>query len=146
MKWDTPKNLPDGIVLAFDFGMKRIGVAVGQTVTKTANTYGMLKAEQGEPDWQQVQAIMDEWKPMALVVGIPLNMDGTEQTIGKRAEAFAQMLEEHTSLPVYAVDERLTTVEARERIFEQEGYKGLQKASVDAMAAKIMLEAWLHML
>jgi putative Holliday junction resolvase len=144
MKWDTPDKLPDGIVLAFDFGMKRIGVAVGQTVTKTARSYGMLKAEQGEPNWQQVQSIIKEWQPIALVVGIPLNMDGTEQKITQHAKDFAQALNEHTKLPVYGVDERLTTVEARDRIFEQEGYKGLQKASVDAMAAKIILESWLR--
>lgn len=143
MKWDTPKQLPDGIVIAFDFGMKRIGVAVGQTVTKTANAHSMLKAEQGEPNWQQVQSLIDEWKPIALVVGIPLNMDGSEQSITARARTFADSLASHCQLPVYGVDERLTTIEARERIFEQEGYKGLQKASVDAMAAKIMLEAWL---
>ncbi len=138
--------MPEGIVLAFDFGMKRIGVAVGQTVTKTANAYGMLKAEQGQPNWQALQKIIDEWNPIALIVGMPLNMDGSEQPITKKAKAFAEAIEEHTKLPVYAIDERLTTVEARDRIFEQEGYKGLQKASVDAMAAKIMLEAWLHAL
>lgn len=136
--------MPEGIILAFDFGMKRIGVAVGQTVTKTANTYGMLKAEQGKPNWDQVQHIIDEWKPIALVVGVPFNMDGSEQQITQKAKNFADALEEHLKLPVYGIDERLTTIEARDRIFEQEGYKGLQKASIDAMAAKVMLEAWLH--
>ncbi len=146
MQWDPPKQLPDGIILGFDFGMKRIGVAVGQTVTKTASAYGMLKAEQGVPDWQKVQRIIDEWKPIALVIGLPFNMDGSNQAITEKAQAFGDALESRFKLPVYGVDERLTTIEARDRIFEKAGYKGLQKASVDAMAAKIILEAWLHTL
>lgn len=144
MKSGTPNPLPEGIILGFDFGTKRIGVAVGQTVTKTANPYGMLKANQGQPNWDQVAKIIEEWQPVALVVGIPLNMDGTEQAVTQAAKKFANRLEGRFNLPVYGVDERLTTVEARDRVFQDEGYKGLQKTAIDAMAAKIILEAWLQ--
>lgn len=139
---DTPK--PQGIIVAFDFGLKRIGVAVGQTVTRTANPEGMVPADNGEPRWDLLEQIIRTWRPKALVVGIPLNMDGTEQPITLRARAFMAQLQERIQLPVFGVDERLTTVEARARLFEAGGYKAIQKSSVDAMAAKILLEAWLE--
>lgn len=141
-----PEQLDDGIVMAFDFGLKRIGVAVGQTVTKTANPHTMIKAKDGVPNWDDVGRLIKEWKPIALVVGIPLNMDGTEQPMSQRAKKFANRLADRFKLPVYPVDERLTTRVAREAIFQQGGYKALQEDSVDAMAAKIMLEAWLSSL
>jgi putative Holliday junction resolvase len=144
MMLDT-HNLPtEGIVLGFDFGTKKIGVAVGQTVTKTANPLGLLRANQGEPVWASVKKIIDEWQPIALVVGIPLNMDGTRQPVTNQAEHFVEALKSRFHLPVYGIDERLTTVEARDRIFQEQGYKGLQKTAIDAIAAKIILEAWLQ--
>lgn len=135
---------PEGIIIGFDFGLRRIGVAVGQTVTKTAHAEGMVPAEKGEPRWDMLEALIKKWRPKALVVGIPLNMDGTEQPITLRARAFMQILSERLGLPVFGVDERLTTIEARARVFESGGYKALQKTSIDAMAAKILLEAWLE--
>lgn len=134
----------EGIVLGFDFGTKKIGVAVGQTVTKTGNPLGLLRANQGEPRWESIQKLIDEWQPVALVVGIPLNMDGTRQPVTNLAERFAKQLEARFNLPVFGVDERLTTVEARDRVFQEQGYKGLQKTAMDAVAAKIILEAWLQ--
>ncbi len=139
-----PDMRPEGIIIGFDFGLRRIGVAVGQTVTKTAHAEGMVPAEKGEPRWDMLEALIKKWRPKALVVGIPLNMDGTEQPITLRARAFMQILSERLGLPVFGVDERLTTIEARARVFESGGYKALQKTSIDAMAAKILLEAWLE--
>jgi putative Holliday junction resolvase len=141
---DTPDPTLEGIILGFDFGTKKIGVAVGQTVTKTANPLGLLRANQGEPRWESVQKLIEEWQPVALVVGIPLNMDGTRQRVTAQAEQFAKALKERFQLPVFGVDERLTTVEARDRVFQEQGYKGLQKTAMDAVAAKIILEAWLQ--
>lgn len=141
---DTPDPTLEGIILGFDFGTKKIGVAVGQTVTKTANPLGLLRANQGEPRWESVQKLIEEWQPVALVVGIPLNMDGTRQRVTVQAEKFAEALKERFHLPVFGVDERLTTVEARDRVFQEQGYKGLQKTAMDAVAAKIILEAWLQ--
>jgi len=141
---DTHDLPTEGIVLGFDFGTKKIGVAVGQTVTKTANPLGLLRANQGEPVWASVKKIIDEWQPIALVVGIPINMDGTRQRVTHQAEHFVEELKSRFHLPVYGIDERLTTVEARDRIFQEQGYKGLQKTAIDAIAAKIILEAWLQ--
>lgn len=139
---DTPK--PQGIIVAFDFGLKRIGVAVGQTITRTATPEGMVPAESGDPRWELIEKIVRQWRPKAFVVGVPLNMDGTEQPMTVNARAFIERLHTRMGLPVYGVDERLTTIEARARLFESGGYKAIQKSSVDAMAAKILLEAWLE--
>lgn len=130
------------ILLSFDFGMKRIGVAVGQRITKTANPLVTLAAKSGEPDWKQVDALVKKWRPDAFIVGIPLNMDGTDQPITHAARHFAQSLITHYELPVHEMDERLTTKAAREELFEAGGYKALQSGEVDQFAAKILLENW----
>lgn len=130
------------ILIGFDFGMKRIGVAVGQTVTQTARPLVTLAAKQGIPHWQQIAALVKKWHPDALVVGIPLNMDGTDQAISVQARTFAEQLREHFVLPVYEMDERLTTKDARERLFDQGGFKALQDGQVDQVAAQLILQNW----
>ena len=94
------------ILLGFDFGMKRIGVAVGQTVTKTARPLETLKAKQGVPHWEKILKLIKTWQPDALIVGIPLNMDGTPQPLTEAAEQFANELKKRFELPVYGIDER----------------------------------------
>ena len=129
-------------IVAFDFGMKRIGVAVGQTITQSARPLDLLHAKNGEPNWQVVADVIAKWRPQALVVGIPLNMDGTEQRITNHAREFAAKLGEKLNLPVFEIDERLTTKDARERLFEQGGYKALQGGQVDCVAAQLILQNW----
>ncbi len=131
-------------LLAFDFGMKRIGVAVGQTFTRTANPLVILNAQQGIPNWQQVADLIKSWCPHALIVGIPLNMDGTPQPLSKAAQNFAKNLQERYHLPVYEVDERLSTKAARDEVFTQGGYRALQKKSIDSVAAQIILMDWMN--
>lgn len=121
--------------LCFDYGEKRIGLAVGQAVTGTATPLAIIKVRNRGPDWEGIAAMIDRWRPDALVVGHPLNMDGTRQELTDRAERFGRALAGRYRLPVYLADERLTTVEARSR-------SGLREA-VDAVAAQIILEAWL---
>lgn len=130
------------ILLAFDFGTKRIGVAVGQTVTNTARPLDTIKATEGNPDWSVVDKIVKIWHPDALIVGIPLNMDGTEQWITEIARNFANILRERYDIPVYGIDERLTTRDARDQIFAKGGYKALQKSQIDSIAAQLILETW----
>lgn len=130
------------ILIAFDFGMKRIGVAVGQTVTQTARPLDTIQAKEGEPNWQAISKLIKKWLPDALVVGIPLNMDGSEQPITLHAKEFAELLREEFGLPVYEVDERLTTKDARERLFAQGGYQALQDGQVDRVAAQLILQNW----
>lgn len=131
------------ILLGFDFGMKRIGVAVGQTITQTARPLVTLKANQGIPQWEELNKLIQIWRPDALVVGIPLNMDGTEQPLTQAAQQFSVELKQHYALPVYGIDERLSTKAARERLFEQGGYKALQEGQVDSVAAQLILQNWL---
>ena len=132
------------IVLGFDFGMKRIGVAVGQAITKSARPLITLKANQGIPQWEVLNKLIKTWQPDALVVGIPLNMDGTEQPLTQAAYAFSNELQQRYELPVYGMDERLSTKDARERLFNQGGYKALQKGQVDSVAAQLILQNWLE--
>ena len=114
-------------LLGFDFGMKRIGVAVGQTLTCTANPLTILNAQDGVPIWQQITDLIKEWHPQVLVVGVPLNMDGTRQFTSAAAQNFAKTLQERYHLPVYQVDERLSTIAARNEVFNKGGYRALQK-------------------
>lgn len=129
--------------LGFDFGTQSIGVACGQNVTNSAQALDALPAQNGQPDWSQIEALIVQWQPVALVTGLPLNMDGSEQEMTARARKFAKRLHGRFGLPSHTIDERLTTVEAKSTLFEAKGYRGLDKGKVDSEAAKIILEAWL---
>ncbi|USE36510.1 Holliday junction resolvase RuvX [Endozoicomonas sp. SCSIO W0465] len=131
-------------VLGFDFGTRNIGVATGQVITRTASALPSLQARDGIPDWNQVQALIMEWKPDAVVVGIPLNMDGSESDMSRRARKFGNRIHGRFNLPFYQADERLTSFEAKEWA-NKLGHKGHYGSNpVDAMAAQIILEAWLN--
>lgn len=135
-------NNPPKILLGFDFGMKRIGVAIGQTLTKTARPLDTIKAQAGIPNWAGMEKLIQKWLPDTLVVGIPLNMDGSDQAISQNARDFAASLREHFNLPVHETDERLTTKDARERLFAQGGFKALGDGQVDRVAAQLILQNW----
>lgn len=126
-------------LLAFDYGERRIGVAVGQTLTGTATPLATLAARHGRPDWRAVDSLVEDWKPEAVVVGLPLNMDGTEQPITARVRRFARRLQARVALPVHFADERLSTREARAR---ENG--GAPREGRDAMAAQVILEGWMR--
>lgn len=130
---DSPITL-----LCFDYGEKRIGVAVGQTLTGTATALRTLAARDGEPDWLAVAALLAEWRPDAIVVGLPLNMDGSEQRLTGRARRFARRLSQRHPMPLHFADERLSTREARGR----EGVAAPREGR-DALAAEVILEGWM---
>lgn len=100
-------------IIAFDYGLSRIGVAVGQAVTRTATPLTTLHARRGQPDWNAVEALLREWRPARLVVGLPLNMDGTTSEMAEAARAFAARLEGRYSIKTELCDERLSSFEAR---------------------------------
>ncbi|MBP2835488.1 Holliday junction resolvase RuvX [Dickeya parazeae] len=129
-------------LLAFDFGTRSIGVAIGQEITGTARPLTSLKAQDGIPDWQKVEKLLNEWQPALVIVGLPLNMDGTEQPLTARARKFSQRLQGRFGVTVELHDERLSTVEARADLFERGGFRALDKGSVDAASAVIILESW----
>ena len=133
-----------GTLLSFDFGTKSIGVAVGQRITGTARPLPAIKAQDGTPDWNLIERLLKEWQPDEIIVGLPLNMDGTEQEITVRARKFGNRLHGRFGKPVEFKDERLTTTDARARLFERGGYKALDKGSVDGVSAQLIVEAWME--
>ncbi|HET7307758.1 MAG TPA: Holliday junction resolvase RuvX [Gammaproteobacteria bacterium] len=137
---------PPTTALAFDFGLRRIGVAVGQSVTQTAGGLGVIAARDGEPDWATIERLAAEWHPRALVVGLPYNADGSEQPLTARARDFAQALGERLDLPVSLVDERLSShaAEAELKTERQAGRRRLRKGDIDSRAARLILESWLR--
>ena len=129
-------------VLAFDFGLARIGVAVGQSITSTASPLETLAAKQGVPDWSKIESLILTWKPNLLLIGEPINMDTSDQLITKKARKFANQLHGRFGLKTELMDERLSSVAAREEIFEYGGYNKLKKTKIDSVAAALILESW----
>jgi putative Holliday junction resolvase len=136
--------MPDPVYLGFDFGYKRIGVAVGQRLTATASPLPTLQAHEGVPRWELIQALIKQWRPDALIVGYPTRADGGNLYVTKPAKRFAKSLEKQFKLPVFLVDERLSTVEARAQVFAEGGYRKLKKVDLDSLAACVILEQWLQ--
>lgn len=130
-----------GTLLGFDYGTHKIGVAVGQTLTATANPLTTLSAVQQRPDWEAIARLIEEWQPEALVVGLPYEMTDREAEVAERAKRFARQLHGRFHLPVHMVDERLTSREAWNRL-GREAHRDVTR--VDAMAAKLILETWLN--
>ena len=128
--------------LAFDFGTKSIGCAVGQSITGTAQSLPAFKVQDGIPNWGAIEKCLKEWKPDVVVVGLPLNMDGTEQDLTLRARKFANRLQGRFGVNVQLQDERLTTTEARSEIFDRGGFRALKKGKVDGISACLILESW----
>lgn len=132
-------------LLGIDFGIKRIGIAVGQTLTKSANPIAVLKANHGEPNWEDIKTLMVTWRVDAVVVGIPYNMDGSEQPLTQVTRQFIKKLRGHITVPIYTIDERLTSVEAKQQLFDQGHLKEVVSTQqLDSYAAKLILEQWLQ--
>jgi len=135
---------PAFTALAFDFGLVKIGVAVGQSLTGTAQALAPLKARDGTPAWEQIETLLKEWQPQVLVVGLPLNMDDTDNDITVRARRFANRLLGRFGIAHVLWDERLSTREAKEIAFEH-GHRGnFYEAPVDSFAAQLILESWFN--
>jgi len=131
-------------ILGFDFGKKSIGVAIGQEVTGTASPLPSLAARDGIPDWSKIEAIYQEWQPQLVIVGLPLNMDGTNQDITHAARKFGNRLHNKFKKTVEFYDERLTTADAKTRLFELGGYKKLEKGKIDSVSACLIAEGWME--
>lgn len=133
----------NGNILGFDHGMKRIGVAVGQTLTGRARGIAALKARDGIPDWQQVEALIKDWQAVQLIVGLPLNMDDSEQQMTHAARRFGNRLSHWFAVPVSFVDERLSTHEALSQMGIHDKMQSDQRGDVDKLSAEIILQSWL---
>jgi putative Holliday junction resolvase len=135
-------------VLAFDFGTRRIGVAVGQTLTGSARALGALPCHDGTPEWTAVDTCIAQWAPERLLVGLPYNMDGSDTTTTAACRAFGEKLARRSSLPVEYVDERLTSNAAYDEL-RGERRAGTRKrrirpGDIDANAARLLLESWMR--
>jgi putative holliday junction resolvase len=137
----APSGVIEGYVIAFDFGLRYIGVAAGQTVTGTANPLTTLRADQGKPDWRALGELIRAWAPVRLLVGLPLNMDGSESDMSSRATAFAGKLQRRTGIPVILVDERLTSREANTQL--QSWRSPRVPRGAHEQAAVLIAESWL---
>lgn len=138
--------MPEGTVLAFDYGTKRVGVAVGEPELGTAHALPGIAAS-GEPLMAALAALVAEWKPARLVVGMPVDTAGGAYEMTRRAERFARQLEARFRLPVARVDERYTSAEAESRLRAAAGARRAARASrertLDSGAARVILEQYL---
>ena len=138
-----PAALPDATLLAFDFGTRRIGVALGTTRLRTARALTTIEAEDNERRFAAIAALIDEWQPHALVIGLPLHADGSPHEMTARARRFARQLHGRHKLPVIEVDERFTSELARSAL-RQAGHGARDERGLrDALAAQIILQAYL---
>ncbi len=142
LKDKLPAELSPKIVLGFDFGLKNIGVAVGQSITATATPIATLKAQDGAPQWLQIQTLIDEWRPAILLVGLPIHMDGKEQAMTQAARRFGNRLNGRFNVPVQWVDERLTSYEAENRMSDVKYSAHTAKLSIDSLSAQLIVEQW----
>lgn len=134
-------------LLAFDFGLKRIGVAVGQTITQSARELATLHSQGGAPDWHAIETLINDWAPDLLLVGLPVNADGEETAQSTIARQFAAELAEF-GLPVQLIDEHLTSSAASSMLKTQRQRgsrkRRVKKTDVDALSAVIIAEQWLR--
>jgi len=130
--------------LCFDYGLKNIGVALGNTLTKEARPIAVLKAVNGKPRWDEVEGLVKEWQPKAFVVGNPIDEDGGPTELSARAAKFARQLEGRLNLEAVLHDERFSSKEAKLRAKESSHKGDFLKQPIDDLAAAIILESWLN--
>lgn len=131
--------------LAFDYGTKKIGVAVGQSITQTASPLAVIPARDGIPNWHTIEKLIKEWQPGAFIVGMPFNMDGSENKMTVRAQKFLKRLNGRFNIPSYSIDERLSSREAkdiRKNMAEAHGKAYSERDNIDSIAAQLILESW----
>ena len=143
----SPNNVGQRTLLGFDYGRKRIGVAVGQEFTGTARPLTTVNVHNQLIDWPHIERLIKEWQPHLIIVGLPLNVDGTEHEVSHLARRFSNQLHGRFNRPVELVDERLTSSEAEEIIVDarRQGQMKRQKSktSIDQIAAELILKSWL---
>ncbi len=141
-----PATHPARALLAFDYGEQRIGVAVGNRLTATAQALTTLSGGQAGIDWPGIETLIADWQPDALIVGLPRHEDGTEHALSARARRFARQLEGRHHLPVFMVDEHLSSWQARQSLKaqRQSGRRRIQRTRIDAVAAQHILESFME--
>jgi putative Holliday junction resolvase len=133
-------------LLGFDYGSKRIGVAVGQELTRSAHGLRTLHNNHSGPDWPAISALIKEWQPDLLVVGMPHNMDDSPHPLADNVRNFGKQLEQRYNLPVVWIDERLSSLEAETQLADSRTSRSNKrdKTNIDKLAAAIILQTWLN--
>ena len=130
------------LLIGIDYGLKHIGISVGDTVSKSAKPLCGFEYK-GEELMSKLQEIIERWQPEKVIVGLPLNADGTTQPLTEKVSLFAHAFSSRFGLPVECVDERWSTVEAKANLHGAIKTKKVSKSMVDAESAKLILEQWL---
>jgi putative Holliday junction resolvase len=131
--------------LGFDFGNKKIGVAVGQTITSTASPLQTMRSINQNPDWRMISRLIQEWQPIGIVVGISRQDDGADNLITPRMLKFCRQLEGRYQLPVFQQDEAFSTFEAKQLLFDEVSVSASKLWEVqDQLAAQLILQSWLN--
>ena len=150
---NTTQNMHDPLLaktstdayLGFDFGSKKIGAAVGQTITATASPLQTIRSINQNPNWEIISKLIQEWRPAGLVVGISRQADGSDNPITPRMLKFCRQLEGRYQLPVYQQDETLSTFEAKQLLFDEVSVNATRLWEVqDQLAAQLILQTWLN--
>jgi len=138
------RNYPNitGTIMAFDFGEKRIGIATGETILKTAHALTTIESESNDTRFAEIGKLIQEWKPSLLLVGLPTHLDGAEHQLTHLSKKFAQRLEGRFNLPLIMMDERLSSAEAAQQLGHAGVSAKLQKNMIDAVAAQVILQSY----
>ena len=128
-------------VMSFDYGTEKIGIAIGQSISSTAEPLTIIRAKDGIPNWSQIASLIESWRPNFFVVGLPYNLDGSDSKLLQRALKFAQRLNGRFNIPTFGIDERLSSKAATEK-FKTGNPKNSLRKEIDDVAAQIILETW----
>lgn len=130
------------LIMAFDFGTQKMGMAVGQSIISSANPLPLFPMKDGIPHWDNLLKVVKQHQPNLFLVGLPLNMDDSESELSTRARKFARRLRHQTNIETLMVDERLTTREARDELDHYQAQGRGKKLSADSLAAALLIESW----
>lgn len=130
------------MIIAFDFGTQKMGMAVGQSLIESANPLALFPMKDGIPNWDALLKIVKQYQPSLFLVGLPLNMDDSESELSARSRKFARRLRHQTNIETLMVDERLTTREARDELDQYQSQGRGKKLAADSIAAALFIESW----
>jgi putative holliday junction resolvase len=137
-----PESNTAQMLMAFDFGTQKMGMAVGQALIESANPLPLFPMRDGIPNWDELLKIVKQYQPDLFLVGLPLNMDDTESELSVRARKFARRLRHQTNIDTLMVDERLTTREARDELEHYQAQGRGKNIAADSVAAALFIESW----
>ncbi|AYO55849.1 Holliday junction resolvase RuvX [Acinetobacter sp. WCHAc060033] len=138
----SSQNTPPKLIMAFDFGTQKMGMAVGSSLIESATPLALFPMKDGIPNWDELLKIVKQHQPNLFLVGLPLNMDDSESELSTRARKFARRIRHQTNIETFMVDERLTTREARDELEHYQAQGRGKKISADSIAAALFIESW----